>query len=247
MPINMNRAKALCSKPELELIKQSSPRQIGEHTPARLRSKISRARKLRDKFRDLGRSQRREVRGKQKPRRSRPAQSYSNTKEKAEIFQQVLDRFQTRLEKLEAQDNKQKTADKPTKKTAKKTAKDTAGKPAKKTAKKAAKKTAKKAARNAAQRARATAAPRTARKKRGRGVASAKMTSAGASPAFHAGAVSPPGGVVENKTLKKSSKRSKGARKQDEFTQQVHINRPQGHTSSQTRRNQAKRDAKQGG
>ena len=59
MAISMVRAKALCSNSELALVKSSTRQEIGRHSAARLRQKETRARKLRDKWRDQAAGQRR--------------------------------------------------------------------------------------------------------------------------------------------------------------------------------------------
>lgn len=97
MAVMPKNARQLCTKPELQLIRSSLATSAERLTPAQLRQKISRARKLRDKYRDLARRQRRESRGKQGPRGARPSQSNENTARKAEFFADTLDRFENIL------------------------------------------------------------------------------------------------------------------------------------------------------
>jgi hypothetical protein len=97
MAISRATAERLCTRPELELVEASYPASLKQLTPARLRQKAARARKLRDKYRDLSRRQRLESRGKASPRRSRPARGHDGTDRKADLFAEVLDRFQTQL------------------------------------------------------------------------------------------------------------------------------------------------------
>jgi hypothetical protein len=100
MPISRVTAMRLCTKPEFELVQASFPASLKHLTPGRLRQKVDRSRKLRDKYRDLARRQRLEARGKRAPQRSRPAQGHENTVRKAELFQEVLDRFEARLSSM---------------------------------------------------------------------------------------------------------------------------------------------------
>lgn len=102
MTVTMTRARALCSKSELVLVLASTPAQRNLLSASRLRSKVIRARKLRDKYRDLAAGQRREARGKQSPRSARPARTNANTALKAQLFDEVLTRFQAQLERVEA-------------------------------------------------------------------------------------------------------------------------------------------------
>jgi hypothetical protein len=92
--IRRDTAKRLCTDREFELVEASMPAHVRQLTPSALRQKIERARKLRDKYRDLAKRQRLEARGKRRPSGTRPAQGNENTERKAEIFDEVLDRFQ---------------------------------------------------------------------------------------------------------------------------------------------------------
>lgn len=99
MAISMGRAKALCSASELALVKASTRQQIGGHTAARLRQKETRARKLRDKWRDLATSHKRSTQSKVG---SRDADYHKNSAEKAALFGEVLARYSAQLAKREA-------------------------------------------------------------------------------------------------------------------------------------------------
>jgi len=100
MPILIHLARDLCTKREFELYFASRPREITQLTPARLRSKIARARRLRDKYRGLAKTQKRIARGKQAPRPSRAGQ-VERMRKKATLFGEVMARFQERLKKVE--------------------------------------------------------------------------------------------------------------------------------------------------
>jgi hypothetical protein len=101
MAVSMVQARRLCTQRELELVDASRPQHMKELTPARLKQKITRARALRDKYRDLSKRQRLEARGKKRPQGGRPAQGNENTRRKAELFAEVLERFQAGLDRAE--------------------------------------------------------------------------------------------------------------------------------------------------
>ena len=102
MSIKSSEAKSLCTANEFELVQASLPKRIKNHSLAVLRGKVRRARTLRDKYRDLARRQRLEARGKQVARGTRPAQGNERTMRKAELFGEVLERFEKQLGKVEA-------------------------------------------------------------------------------------------------------------------------------------------------
>jgi hypothetical protein len=97
MAITRITAQRLCTAPEFELFEASLPPSAKQLTPGRLRQKVTRARRLRDKYRDLAKRQRLEARGKRAPQRARPAQGQENTERKAQLFQETLERFETQL------------------------------------------------------------------------------------------------------------------------------------------------------
>jgi hypothetical protein len=97
MAISRSTAARLCTGAELELVDASSASRIRQLTPGRLQQKVRMARRLRDKYRDLARRQRLEARGKRAPQRSRPARGNVNTERKAELFDEVLARFEAGL------------------------------------------------------------------------------------------------------------------------------------------------------
>jgi hypothetical protein len=97
MAISRSIAARLCTKPELELVEASFPPDVKQLTPGRLRQKVERTRRIRDKYRDLSKRQRGESRGKAEPRRSRPAQGSANTERKATLFDETLNRFEKQL------------------------------------------------------------------------------------------------------------------------------------------------------
>lgn len=99
MPISRAQAREICTKPELELVEASFAPQINGFTPARLRSKISRARKLQDKYRELARSQHRNLK-RGAPTRGRGGANV-RTERKARLFEETRLRFEKRLARVE--------------------------------------------------------------------------------------------------------------------------------------------------
>lgn len=101
MPVTRARAQQLLTKAEFDFAAQSWSPAVNAHSPARLRQKISRARRLRDKYRDEARRQAGEAKGRRDPRGTRPARGNRNTELKAAIFDESLVRFEARLAKVE--------------------------------------------------------------------------------------------------------------------------------------------------
>ncbi len=100
MAIARSKAKSLCTITELALVDASSPKSIGQLSSAQLRQKVSRARKLVDKWRGQTESQRRIAKSKPVSRSTLPA---GRSAEKAQLFAEVLKRFETQLAKTEDQ------------------------------------------------------------------------------------------------------------------------------------------------
>ena len=132
MAITTAVAKQLCSKSEFTLFTESASKNVKSIDAKGLRSRITRARKLQDKYRQLASRQEREARGKQMPQGKRAAAGSGATRKKEQAFAEARERFEKQLAKLQAA-AKKKDAKKPAKKAVKK-------KTVKKTAKKAAKK-----------------------------------------------------------------------------------------------------------
>jgi hypothetical protein len=93
--VNFAKARQLCTEPELRLVEASRPEAIGELTETQLKSKIARARALRDKWQDVATRQRRDVQRKQKTRAVAPR---DRSEEKSTLFAAVLARFQAQLD-----------------------------------------------------------------------------------------------------------------------------------------------------
>ena len=99
MAISATRVKALCNASELSLVRLSARTELVKLSPAQLKQKVARARALRDKWNDQARTQRRAT---QAAQRARQTDDNARSAEKAEIFGEVLTRFETQLAKVEA-------------------------------------------------------------------------------------------------------------------------------------------------
>ncbi len=170
MTVHKATARKLATQSEWQLLEPSFGSAIKEITPGRLKQKVTRARKLQDKYRDLARQQRGEARGKRRAKSTRAAEGNENTRVKQEMFSDALERYEAQLARLEAKAEKEaarsskvkksgtkttartSAAKKATPKTTKKTAKTAARKTTKKVAKKASRPPAKRAAKKAAKR-----------------------------------------------------------------------------------------------
>lgn len=105
MAYSLTQARPLLTAAELELFDQSRAEPIKALTLARLRGKVTRARTLRDKYRDLFRRQTVAVRSGPATQGRAPAGADNErTQRKADILQEVLGRFEARLAQLEARD-----------------------------------------------------------------------------------------------------------------------------------------------
>ena len=101
MALDFARARELCTQTELALVESVRPTSLRSMTPRAVRLKVRRARGLRDKFRDLAVRQAREGRVKDRAvGRARPGRSPARTKAKAELFEEVLRRFEARAAEL---------------------------------------------------------------------------------------------------------------------------------------------------
>ena len=102
MATTITQAHPLLTAAELQLFDQSRAEPIKALTLARLRGKVTRARTLRDKYRDLYRRQTVAVRSARSAKgRSPVGADNERTKRKAEILQEVLGRFEARVALLE--------------------------------------------------------------------------------------------------------------------------------------------------
>jgi hypothetical protein len=102
MAFNRNHARPLCSDAEYKLFTASLGDEIGDLTPAQLRSKIQRTRRLRDKYRDLLKRQRLANRARTGTKKGDRPVTNTRTADKAKLFDETLGRFEARHEKLAA-------------------------------------------------------------------------------------------------------------------------------------------------
>jgi hypothetical protein len=102
MAYNRSHARALCTENEYKLFTASLADEITSLTPAQLRSKIERARKLRDKNRDLFKRQRLSNRERTGTKKGDRPDSNARTGDKAKLFSEALVRFENRAAKLGA-------------------------------------------------------------------------------------------------------------------------------------------------
>lgn len=120
MSITRAVAKNLCTVNEYKIVETSFAVSKEKPTLSRAKQKVVLARKLRDKYTDLARSQRREQRGKADPKRVRPADGNEGSKKKAQLFSEVLARFEKYVGQAEKKEAPKKTISKaPTKKLSK--------------------------------------------------------------------------------------------------------------------------------
>jgi hypothetical protein len=101
MTLDIEKARRLCTQQELALVLSARAGELRTLTPGRLRTKLTQARGLRNKFRDLADRQAREARGKAPPRGIRPSRGNARTVEKANLFGEVLRRLEARAAKLD--------------------------------------------------------------------------------------------------------------------------------------------------
>lgn len=102
MAFTLAQAKKLCNATELQLVMASMPKQAVTLSPAQLRSKIVRARTLRDKNTDLFRSQTAASRAATRSKRGDTGAANQRTENKVILFDESLKRFEARLAKVEA-------------------------------------------------------------------------------------------------------------------------------------------------
>jgi hypothetical protein len=102
MKLSQEAVRRLMTKDETEFIESLAAGRLTETSPARLRQKLGRARRLRDKYRDLAHRQRGEMRGKGEPRSARPARTNENTLRKVQIFEWAIDRLTAQLQAEDA-------------------------------------------------------------------------------------------------------------------------------------------------
>jgi len=96
--IRVAQARQICTPAELDLVLQSTTRQIGSLDPKQLRSSIRRARTLRDKWRDRAASQTRTTKSQNA---DKLGEANARSSDKAQLFDEALNRFEKRLSKID--------------------------------------------------------------------------------------------------------------------------------------------------
>lgn len=103
MPITRVQARELTTQTEQELVEESFHPRVRSLNLAQLRQRVDRARRMRDKYMDLGRRQHKGTkRGQAQARRPREKANL-RTDRKVTLFTQTLERFEKRLSGLEAE------------------------------------------------------------------------------------------------------------------------------------------------
>lgn len=102
MAYNRAQAQKLCNESELQLVIASMADEVVKLTAAQLRSKVARARTLRDKNTDLFRRQSAATRAATSAKRGSTGVANQRTEQKARLFDETLKRLETRLTKLES-------------------------------------------------------------------------------------------------------------------------------------------------
>jgi hypothetical protein len=97
MAISRRNAKPLCTAAEFALANESFAPIIAQLDVKMLRQRITRARRLRDKYTDLASKQSREIRGKAEPTRQRMPTGNTSTVVKRDFFAETLERFEAKL------------------------------------------------------------------------------------------------------------------------------------------------------
>jgi hypothetical protein len=102
MPYNRTAASKLLTASELALFDAGRRDAIGSLDERRLKSKVERTRRLRDKYRDLARRQRLATRDRTGTKRGTASrEANARTEEKETLFAELLVRFETRLAAME--------------------------------------------------------------------------------------------------------------------------------------------------
>jgi hypothetical protein len=101
MPYTRTAAKTLLTGAELELYDLGRRESLAQLDRRTLIAKIKRTRNLRDKYRDLYRRQRLETRDRTGSKRGASGVANVRTREKAELFGELLARFEAKLAKVD--------------------------------------------------------------------------------------------------------------------------------------------------
>lgn len=147
MPFNRNHVRAFLAKNEIGLFESSLGADLKALSAAEVQRRIDRTRKLRDKYRDLLRRQKLATRARTGSKRGISGEANERTAKKAKAFEETLARFEAQAKQLAAASRKaavkskkspakakSAATPKPAAKTSAKTSRNSAGKSAAKTA-----------------------------------------------------------------------------------------------------------------
>jgi hypothetical protein len=104
MKVSLQQARKICNSTELALVVDSTPKTIKSFDAKQLKSKVSRARALRDKWRDQAEKLARVTK---KESQAKLDSDNARTELKSQLFSETLDRLSKRLEMLEAKESTQ--------------------------------------------------------------------------------------------------------------------------------------------
>jgi len=104
MPNDRSTAQRLLTASEFTLFEASRRDGLATLTAAQLKTKHDRARRLRDKYRDLFRRQRLAARARAGSKGGRSGTANARTEAKAALFEDILLRFHARLQRLAARE-----------------------------------------------------------------------------------------------------------------------------------------------
>jgi len=102
MAYTRTQVRKLLTANEIEIFESSRAEAVKELNASRLIVKVKRARMLRDKYRDLLKRQRLATRARTGSKAGNSSDANQRTREKAEVFAEILERFEKRLALVEA-------------------------------------------------------------------------------------------------------------------------------------------------
>lgn len=106
MPFNRNHVRGFLAKTEIDLFESSLGADVKALTAADVQRRIARTRKLRDKYRDLLKRQKLATRARTASKAGHSGEANERTAKKAKAFEEVLARFEAQAKNLNAADKK---------------------------------------------------------------------------------------------------------------------------------------------
>ncbi len=104
MPITRDQAKRLLNQSEMRLFGDSRNPALRSLSAKALASRVERTRKLRDKSRDLLQRQKLKTRERTGNKLGRSGVANQRTEKKGEILEDILQRFESRLQEVQARE-----------------------------------------------------------------------------------------------------------------------------------------------